>query len=152
MEQLVVDNRKLSVKGIEGNSEYEKLVRELMLEVYTRDYTYSKAVHESRNNPKRYIDCGGISEFKYLLESTNLINEMKQQILSLGYKVPDVEDMILKEVKENLTIEYGKGVNVEAISYSGVTSIRMKEVKDIIIRQMALNYACIKVKSKKLNK
>lgn len=45
MEQLVVDNRKLSVKGIEGNSEYEKLVRELMLEVYARDYTYSKAVH-----------------------------------------------------------------------------------------------------------
>lgn len=127
MEQLVVDNRKLVVNGIEGNSEYKRLVRELMLAEYTRDYTYSTLVQQSKSDLKGYAKDGVKDEFLCLPNLAKLVEERKNEIASLGYSIPNVETKVLERVDESIKKEYGE--DAKAVAYPGITSKRLKEVK-----------------------
>ncbi len=134
MEQLVVNNKKFAVKGIEGSDEYNELVHSLLLEEYDKNYSYSVLVYESKHKLNEYAEHGLNIEFAYLPECEKRVKQLENKIISLGYRVPNVEEIVLEAIRKSLKIEYGEDAKIEAIPYHGVTFIRMQEVKDALTK------------------
>ena len=115
------------VVGKENSSKYDELVGLLMVEIYDVDYNYSALVQQSKLDLKGYAAYGVKDEFLSLPNLARLVEQTKNEISSLGYIIPNVEAKILEKVEESIKKEYGE--DAKAVSYPGITSERLKEVK-----------------------
>ena len=116
----------------ENSSNYQKLVKLLMIEIYDVDYNYSSLVQQPKLDLEGYAEYGVNDEFLRLPNLAGLVEQRKHEIASLGYSIPNVEAKVLEKVEESIKKEYGE--DAKAVAYPGVTSERLKEVKASLIK------------------